>query len=149
MSFIAEHWEALASLLLSVVAIAIAIISSRRTAKDATRQIESIKNLSQQTIENTTKEIESVKELAKMHIEVLAMELDKEMAKYIVQAQKADEESKAINNLQNYNHIDIRDMAIKEFHDKQPQRDLRYHTMYIQQLREICKRLDQLKTNLN
>lgn len=148
MSYFAEHWEAIASSLLSAVAIAIAIYSSRRTAKDATRQIESIKNLSKQTIENTTKEIESVKELAKMQIEVLSIGLEKEMAKYVVQAQKADEESKEINNLQFFNHIDARDMAIKEFHNKQPQRDLKYHTIYIQQLREICKRLDQLKTNL-
>ena len=148
MSFFAEHWEAFASLLLSVVAIAIAIYSSRRTAKDATEQIEKIKDLTQQTIENTTKQVESIKELAKMQIEVMALELDKEMAKFIVQAQQADEESKEISNLQNFNHIDIRDMAIKEFHDKQPQRDLRYHKKYINKLDEISDRLNQLKANL-
>ena len=96
MSFFAEHWEALASLLLSVVAIAIAIYSSRRTAKDATRQIDSIKNLSQQTIENTTNEIESVKELAKMLIQTLSIELDMEISKYQVFATRADEEREKI-----------------------------------------------------
>ena len=149
MSFFAEHWEALASLLLSVVAIAIAIYSSRRTAKDATRQIDSIKNLSQQTIENTTKEIESVKELAKMQVEVMALELDKEMAKNFVQTQKAEEESKAIRNLLDNNQIDIRNIAIQKYQSEQPIRDLKYHNKYIQLLREISKRLDQLKTNLN
>ena len=148
MSFFAEHWEALASLLLSVVAIAIAIYSSRRTAKDATRQIESIKNLSQQTIENTTNEIESVKELAKMQIEVMALDLDKEMAKNFVQTQKAEEESKAIKNILDNNQIDIRNIAIQKYQSEQPIRDLKYHNKYIQLLSEISNRLDQLKANL-
>ena len=147
MSFFAEHWEALASLLLAVVAIAIAIYSSRRTAKDATRQIESIKNLSQQTIENTTKEIESVKELARMQIEVMALELEKEMAKNYVQTQKADEESKEIRSILDNNQIDIRNIAIQKYQSEQPIRDLKYHNKYIKLLVEISNRLDQLKSN--
>ena len=43
--FIAEHWEGLASLLLSVVSIGIAICSARSTSKDASRQIASVKEL--------------------------------------------------------------------------------------------------------
>ena len=45
MNFIAEHWEGLASILLSVVSIGIAICSARSTSKDASRQIASIKRL--------------------------------------------------------------------------------------------------------
>lgn len=149
MSFIAEHWEALASLLLSVVAIGIAIISSRRTAKDATEQIESIKNLSKQTIENTTKEIESVKELAKMLIETLSIELDMEMAKYQVLATRADEEREKLKGIQDMYQRDVKIMMMHDYQNEQPLRDLKYNTMYIQQLREIYKRLDQLKTKLN
>ena len=148
MSFFAEHWEALASLLLSVVAIAIAIYSSRRTAKDATRQIDSIKNLSQQTIENTTKEIESVKELAQMLIETLSIELDMEMTKYKVLATRADEEREKLRGIQDTYQRDFKIMMMQDYQNEQPLRDLKYHTMYIQQLREIFKRLDQLKTNL-
>ena len=43
--FITKHWEGLASLLLSVVSIGIAIYTARSTSKDATRQIASIKRL--------------------------------------------------------------------------------------------------------
>ena len=43
--FITKHWEGLASLLLSVVSIGIAIYSARSTSKDATRQIASVKEL--------------------------------------------------------------------------------------------------------
>lgn len=45
MNFIAEHWEGLASLLLSAVSIGIAICSARSTSKDASRQIASVKEL--------------------------------------------------------------------------------------------------------
>lgn len=47
MNFIAEHWEGLASLLLSAVSIGIAICSARSTSKDASRQIASVKELSE------------------------------------------------------------------------------------------------------
>ena len=43
--FISEHWEGLASILLSVVSIGIAICSARSTSKDASRQIASVKEL--------------------------------------------------------------------------------------------------------
>lgn len=43
--FILEHWEGLASILLSVVSIGIAICSARSTSKDASRQIASVKEL--------------------------------------------------------------------------------------------------------
>ena len=124
-----------------VITIGIAIYTARSGAKDTAKKIAALED-------STTKQVESIKELAKMQIEVMALELDKEMAKFIVQAQQADEESKEISNLQNFNHIDIRDMAIKEFHDKQPQRDLRYHKKYINKLDEISDRLNQLKANL-
>ena len=149
MSFLCEHWEALSTLLLSVVAIFIAIYSSRKTSKDATRQIESIKRLSQQTIENTTREIESVKELAKLQIKALAIELDMKMTKHKVLAQKANEERKEMNNIQSFNQTEARDMMMKNFQMDQPFRDLKYHSMYIQELRDISKRLEQLKETLN
>ena len=45
MTFVCEHWEPLASLLLSMVAIGIAIWSSRQTSKEATRQVNAIMDL--------------------------------------------------------------------------------------------------------
>ncbi len=43
--FLTKHWEGLASILLSVVSIGIAICSARSTSKDASRQIASVKEL--------------------------------------------------------------------------------------------------------
>lgn len=149
MSFLAEHWEALSSVLLSIVAIGIAIYSARKTSKDATRQIESIKDLTKQTIDNTTKQVESIKELAKLQIEALTIQLDVEMTKYGVQAERANEEKKEMDGILRMNHIDIRDIMIKKFQAQQPQRDLHYLNMLMKELLEVNKRLEQLKAKLN
>lgn len=53
-----EIFVAIANVLLSVVAIIIAIRSSRKTSQDATRQIESIKQLATIQIETTLRQIE-------------------------------------------------------------------------------------------
>lgn len=148
MSFFAEHWEALSSLLLSVVAIGIAIYSARKTSKDATRQIESIKELSKQTIDNTIKEVDSIKDLARMQIEALTIEMDMEMAKYGVQAERANEERKALSGIQQMNHLDVRDMMMKDYQAEQPLRDMKYIARLMEELRGINRRLEQLKADL-
>lgn len=149
MTFICEHWEALSSLFLSVVAISIAIWSSRNTSREATRQIESIKELSRQTIENTTKEIESVKELARLQIEAQSIELDMEIKRYLVQVQKVDEERKKMSDIQqNTYSTQFRELMMQDFEAERPLRELRYLSSYIQELREISKRLEQLKNYL-
>lgn len=130
MTFFCEHWEALSSLLLSVVAIFIAIWSSRNTSKEATRQIEGIK------------------ELAKLQIEALSIGLDMEMKRYQVQAQKADEEREIMSDLQSSHQMQARELMMQEFEAGKPMRELHYHAMYMQELRGISKRLEQLKVNL-
>lgn len=149
MSFFAEHWEALSSVLLSVVAIGIAIYSARKTSKDATRQIESIKDLTKQTIDNTTKQVESIKELAKLQIEALTIQLDVEMTKYSVQAERANEERREISGIQQIYQMDFREMEMKKYQANQPQRDLRYLTMLMKELQGVNQRLEQLKSKLN
>ena len=149
MSFFAEHWEALSSVLLSVVAIGIAIYSARKTSKDATRQIESIKDLTKQTIDNTTKEVDSIKELAKLQIEALTIQLDVDMTKYSVQAERANEERKEMDSIQQMYQTDIREMMMKKYQAQQPQRDLRYLNILMKELQGVNRRLEQLKTKLN
>ena len=149
MSFFAEHWEALSSVLLSVVAIGIAIYSARKTSKDATRQIESIKNLTTQTIDNTTKQVDSIKELAKLQIDALTIQLDVEMTKYSVQAERANEERREISGIQQIYQMDFREMEMKKYQANQPQRDLRYLTMLMKELQGVNQRLEQLKSKLN
>ena len=78
MNFIAEHWEGLASLLLSAVSIGIAICSARSTSKDTARQIA------------------SVKELGEIQAEASLLALDLELQKVVARLYAAQEESKNI-----------------------------------------------------
>ena len=83
MNFIAEHWEGLASILLSVVSIGIAICSARSTSKDASRQIASVKELSALQIDTTIKLLEV------------------EIQKVITNVKIASEESSAMDKINN------------------------------------------------
>ena len=127
MSFVAEHWEALASLLLSVVAIGIAIYTSRRTSKDATRQIESIKKLAQLQIASSIKQVEM--ELEKNQIQIdLAMQ-------EIQGIKKIDESVLAYN-------VAFREHQVKEFNEKRPER---IYNVYREHTRNLNLILENLK----
>ena len=63
MDFIVNHWEAVSSLLLSFVAITIAIVSSHQTSKHAKEQIASIKKMTETSIQNADKQIEEIKKM--------------------------------------------------------------------------------------
>lgn len=63
MEFIISHWEAVSSLLLSCVAITIAIISSHQTSKYAKEQIAGIKEMTEISTQNTDKQIEEIKKM--------------------------------------------------------------------------------------
>ena len=129
--FISQHWEALASILLSVVAIGIAIWSSRQTSMQATRQIESIK------------------ELTKLQIETAITEIEMEISKQSVLLQRAHEEQKRSNDIMSVNQLDFRDLMQKDFEAEKPFRDLKYTHSYLSELRKISKRMSEIKLKLN
>ena len=63
MDFLLNHWEAVSSLLLSCVAITIAIISSHQTSKQAKEQIAGIKEMTETSTKNADKQIEEIKKM--------------------------------------------------------------------------------------
>lgn len=130
MSFVAEHWYALASLLLSVVAIGIAIYSSRRTSKDATRQIESIKKLAQLQIESSIKQVE-------MEIEKNQMQIDLAMQE-IQGIKKIDESVLAYN-------VGFREQQVKEFNEKRPERICNVYRDHTRNLKLILENLKKIE----
>ena len=127
MSFIAEHWEALASSLLSVVAIGIAIYSSRKTSIEATRQIKSIKQLAKLQIETTIKQVE---------IEVKKNQVMLERSR-----QEAQEAEDIINGSLSY-ITEVRDMRMKNFNLRKSARDYDCYSEFDKSLKTI---LDSLK----
>lgn len=130
MSFIAEHWEALSSLLLSVVAIVIAIYSARKTSKDATRQIESIKKLAKIQIEATIKQMQV--EIEKNQIQIdLAMQETNEM--------------KSINESGISHIMDARELMVRAFNERRPERIYNVyqkHTVVLKSILEGLKKIE-------
>lgn len=61
--FLITNWDKFLSLTLSVVAIAIAIVSSRQTSRDARKQLEGLEKLTMSNVENADRQIESIKRM--------------------------------------------------------------------------------------
>ena len=60
---IIDNWDKIASLLLSLVAICIALTSSWQTSKQATQQINELRNLAKSNAEDADRQIESIKKM--------------------------------------------------------------------------------------
>lgn len=120
---------------LSVTAIWIAIKSSRDTSKDATKQIESIK------------------ELAKIQIETSIKQMEVEIKRNILLAQQAKEElnkMEEINNSPLWNQMDWRnEMLRRHKEEEKPKNDLHFYNSYINNLNSIYEGLNKIKESLN
>lgn len=130
MSFIAAHWEALLSLLLSVVAIVIAIYSARKTSKDATRQIESIKKLAKIQIEASIKQME-------VEIERNQIQIDLSM--------QESQEMQSINNSGIAHFAEAKDFMVKAFNERRPERVYnvyRKHTVVLKSILDGLKKIE-------
>ena len=92
----------LGNIILPVVAIIIAIWSSRQTSKDATRQIESIKQLEKKQIDLIgvqSKTAESIKRLTEIQIEAKLRQIEVEIQKNKLLGQQVREEWQEIENI--------------------------------------------------
>ena len=122
------------SIILPVIAIVIAICSSRQTSKDATRQIESVKRLAEIQIETTLRQIEV------------------EIQKNRLLGQQAREEWQKIRDLKNSQlggNEDYRNHRKREIEEDRPREKMDFYNTYIQILNEISGKLIKLKKKLN
>lgn len=126
-----EIFVAIANVLLSVVAIIIAIRSSRKTSQDATRQIESIKQLS------------------KIHVEAMRVKIESEVQKNKLLTQQAREEWQKIENIRKpqfgrtYEDEERRKLA-----EERPRKQIEFYDTCIQNLNEISRKLAKLEEKL-
>lgn len=121
------------NMMLSVSAIWIAIKSSRSTSKDATRQIESIKQLSKIQIETSIKQMEV------------------EIQKNLLLAKQAREELDKINRINSSplaGQIDWKREMLRRNTEEKPKKDLDFYRSYTNDLKEICHSLTKLKKEL-
>ena len=131
---ILNEYSPLLSLLFSIIAIVIAIYSSWQTSKDATRQIESIKQLSKMQLETTIKQVEI------------------EMQKNILLARQAQEEWESIQEINNSGlayQVEWRNEMLRQHKERKPQKDINFYNSCMKNLESIRFNLTELKKKLN
>ena len=125
-----NEWCTITTIILSVVAIIIAIWSSRSTSKSAEKQIREIKNLSALQIDTSIKQLE--------------VEIQKAMAN----VELAKRESKEIDEINNggLSYMkEWRDEMMRRHQNSKSQRELQSYNEYSRNLNEIRKELLKLK----
>lgn len=128
-----NEWCTITTIILSVVAIIIAIWSSHSTSKDAEKQIREIKNLSALQIETSIKQIEA------------------EIQKAMANVELAKRESKEIDEINNggLSYMkEYRDEMMRRHQNSKSQRELQSYNEYSRNLNEIRKELLKLKKRL-
>ena len=128
------EWSTVTTILLSVVAIIIAICSSRSTSKAAEKQICEIKQLSSLQIDTTIKLLEV------------------EIQRIMVEVKKSAQESRAIDEINNsgLSHIiECRKAMMQKHQESRAIRDLKIYNECSHNLNELLKNLNQLKKRLD
>ena len=128
-----NEWCTITTIILSVVAIIIAIWSSHSTSKDANRQIREIKQLSALQIDVTIKQIEA------------------EIQKMMAEVKKAGKESQEIADIYKGGEQlgpDYRNAMMRKHQESKPLRDLQIYSDCTHNLNEILKSLKDLKNKL-
>lgn len=129
-----DEWSSVTTILLSVVAIIIAICSSRSTSKAAEKQICEIKQLSSLQIDTTIKLLEV------------------EIQRIMVEVKKSAQESRAIDEINNSglaHQIEWRDEMMRRHQDSRALRDLKIYSECSRNLNELLENLNQLKKRLD
>lgn len=128
------EWSTVTTILLSVVAIIIAIWSSRSTSKAAEKQIQEIKQLSSLQIDTTIKLLEV------------------EIQRIMVEVKKSAQESRAIDEINNSglaHQIEWRNEMMRRHQESKPIRELKIYSECSRNLNELLGNLNQLKKRLD
>lgn len=123
-----------ATILSPIIAVLLAWWTVRNSAKDTTRQIESIKELSRLQMDATIKQVEL------------------EIEKNIFLAKKAQQEAEGIQNINNsgLSHIqEWKDGVFKQWKEKKSERDYQLYSQFIKELQDIKQGLVVSKKKLN
>ena len=120
-----------ATILSPIIAVGMAWWTIRSSAKD------------------TAKEVESLRKLANLQVEELALELEIELKKHQVAAEQAAEERADMNAVISCNQDVFRKMALERYEANKPNRDAKYLAKYIDELRELNRKLSKIKQQIN
>ena len=127
------EWSSVTTILLSLVAIIIAIWSSRSTSKAAEKQIREIKQLSALQIDTTIKLLEV------------------EIQRILVEVKRSAQESRAIDEINKSglaHQIEWREAMMRRHQEGRALRDLKIYSECSHNLNELLENLNQLKKRL-
>lgn len=131
-----------ATILSPIIAVMIAVWTSRNSAKDTDRKLAQMR-------ESTEQEIKSIKQLAKLQIEASIIELDKELSKSSTLVEQANEEAIERRKCEEDRIQVFKELALKEFEARQSERNYKYARMYLEKLNTLRKRFDELQKQIN
>lgn len=139
-----DEWTTIATIILSVVAIVIAICSSHSTSKAANRQIAEM----EKQIGEMQKQICEIKNLSALQIDTTIKLVEVEIQKTKAKVKLSAMESEAMDRINHsgMSHIvDFRNSMMREYQEKKPQRESQIYSECSNNLNELLAKLNQLK----
>ena len=122
-----------ATILSPIIAVVIAILASRSSAKYTAKQIAALE-------ESTKKQVESIKALSKRQIEASIKQVELEIEKNQLLANQAKQEKEGIDKINNSEMAYLsewRNLELRKFHENKPERDYQLYSKFIKDLETI------------
>ena len=139
-----DEWTTIATIILSVVAIGIAIWSSRSTSKDAERQISEM----EKQIREMEKQICEIKNLSALQIDTTIKLVEVEIQKTMAKVKLSSIESEAMDRINHSglsHQVDFRNAMMRQYQEEKPLRELQIYRECSHNLNELLNNLNQLK----
>lgn len=137
--------ELAAIIIALIVPIGIAIWTIRSSAKDTAKQIAALE-------ESTTKQVESIKALSQQMVDASIKQVELEIEKNLFFANQAKQEWEGIQGINNSgmaHMVQWKEMVMKDFQEKKPERDYQLYCKFIKELEQIKKGLITNKNKMN
>ena len=139
-----DEWATITTIFLSVVAIGIAIWSSRSTSKDAEKQIAEM----EKQICEMEKQICEIQHLSALQIDttikLVEVEIQKTMTKVKLSAMESEEMDRINHSGLSY-QVDFRNAMMRQYQEEKPLRELQIYSECSRNLNELLNNLNQLK----
>ena len=134
-----------ATILSPIIAVLIAWWMSKSSARATDKKIAALED-------STNKQVENIKKLAKLQVDIMVKRAELEAGKTLFLAKQAQQEANGINAILNsgWSHFaEAKEMSIKKFQEKKPERDYELCCKFIKELEKFQERIKELKKEID
>ena len=134
-----------ATILSPIIAVLIAWWMSKSSARATDKKIAALED-------STNKQVENIKKLAKLQVDIMVKRAELEAGKTLFLAKQAQQEANGINAILNsgWSHFaEAKEMSIKKFQEKKPERDYELCCKFIKELEKFQERINELKKEID